>query len=131
LQHVRSILLAPARKLGRAIVGVQPEEAIARPGKKLRIGDTIAFEENTKAIVMEKREEGIVLLQFSYEGIFEHVLDRIGQTPLPPYITEKLSDRTRYQTVYAREEGSAAAPTAGLHFTPEVFARLEQRGLLA
>jgi S-adenosylmethionine:tRNA ribosyltransferase-isomerase len=104
-------------------------EAIARPGKKLKTGDILAFEAAAKAEVLEKRAEGVILLRFSYEGLFEQVLDRIGQMPLPPYITEKLADKARYQTVYAREEGSAAAPTAGLHFTDALLKDLKDRGI--
>jgi len=104
-------------------------EAIVRPGKKLKKGDAIVFEKDTTALVMDKHPEGIVSLRFSYDGLFEQVLDRIGQMPLPPYITEKLADKGHYQTVYAREEGSAAAPTAGLHFTDTLLESLSDKGV--
>ena len=92
-------------------------ETLVKPGKKARPGSKIVFGDGSlKAEVLEVVEEGNRLVKFTYEGIFEEVLDRLGEMPLPPYITHKLQDKNRYQTVYAKYEGSAAAPTAGLHF---------------
>lgn len=105
-------------------------ETLVRPGKKCRPGTKLTFGDGLlKAEVLETVEEGNRLVRFSYEGIFEEVLDRLGEMPLPPYITHKLQDRNRYQTVYARYEGSAAAPTAGLHFTKELLGQLEEKGI--
>ncbi len=105
-------------------------ETLVRPGKKCRPGTRLTFGGGLlKAEILDTVEEGNRLVRFDYEGIFEEVLDRLGEMPLPPYITHKLQDRNRYQTVYARHEGSAAAPTAGLHFTKELLARLEEKGV--
>ena len=105
-------------------------ETLVRPGKKCRPGTRLTFGDGLlKAEILDTVEEGNRLVRFDYEGIFEEVLDRLGEMPLPPYITHKLQDRNRYQTVYARHEGSAAAPTAGLHFTKELLARLEEKGV--
>ena len=105
-------------------------ETLARPGKKCRPGTRLTFGDGMlKAEILDTVEEGNRLVRFDYEGIFEEVLDRLGEMPLPPYITHKLQDRNRYQTVYARHEGSAAAPTAGLHFTKELLDRLEGKGI--
>ena len=105
-------------------------ETLVKPGKKARIGAEINFGDGLlKAKVIDVLEEGNRLIQFSYEGIFEEVLDRLGEMPLPPYITHKLEDKNRYQTVYAKHEGSAAAPTAGLHFTNELLKRVEEKGV--
>lgn len=105
-------------------------ETLVRPGKKCRPGTKLSFGGGMlKAEVLETVEEGNRLVRFSYEGIFEEVLDRLGEMPLPPYITHKLQDKNRYQTVYAKYEGSAAAPTAGLHFTEELLVRLEEKGV--
>ncbi len=105
-------------------------ETLVRPGKKCRPGTRLTFGDGLlKAEILDTVEEGNRLVRFDYEGIFEEVLDRLGEMPLPPYITHKLQDRNRYQTVYARHEGSAAAPTAGLHFTRELLARLEEKGV--
>ena len=105
-------------------------ETLVRPGKKCRPGTKLVFGDGLlKAEVLETVEEGNRLVRFSYEGIFEEVLDRLGEMPLPPYITHKLQDKNRYQTVYARYEGSAAAPTAGLHFTKELLGQLEEKGI--
>ena len=93
-------------------------ETLVKPGKKCRPGTEISFGDGIlKGRVLDVVEEGNRLIQFDYEGIFEEILDRLGEMPLPPYITHKLKDKSRYQTVYAKHEGSAAAPTAGLHFT--------------
>ena len=105
-------------------------ETLTRPGKKCRPGTRLTFGDGLlKAEILETVEEGNRLVRFSYEGIFEEVLDRLGEMPLPPYITHKLQDKGRYQTVYARYEGSAAAPTAGLHFTRELLGQLEEKGI--
>lgn len=105
-------------------------ETLVKPGKKCRPGTKLEFGGGVlKAEVVETVEEGNRLVRFEYEGIFEEVLDRLGEMPLPPYITHKLSDRNRYQTVYAKYEGSAAAPTAGLHFTEELLGQIRARGV--
>lgn len=105
-------------------------ETLAKPGKKLKPGAQVTFGNGElRAQVMEVTAEGNRIVQFFYEGIFEEVLDRLGEMPLPPYITHKLKDRERYQTVYAKYDGSAAAPTAGLHFTKELLARIEEKGV--
>ena len=105
-------------------------ETLVRPGKKARPGTKIQFGDGLlTAEVLDIVEEGNRLVQFQYEGIFEEILDKLGQMPLPPYITHKLQDKNRYQTVYAKHEGSAAAPTAGLHFTKELLAEIERRGI--
>ncbi len=106
-------------------------ECLVRPGKKCRIGTTIVFGGGLlTGLVEDIAEEGSRLIRFSHEGIFEEVLDKLGEMPLPPYITHKLKDKTRYQTVYAKHEGSAAAPTAGLHFTPELLAGIREKGVV-
>ena len=105
-------------------------ETLVKPGKKARPGAVISFGDGIlTGTVLDIVEEGNRLIQFSYEGIFEEVLDRLGEMPLPPYITHKLQDKNRYQTVYAKYEGSAAAPTAGLHFTKELLAKAEEKGV--
>ncbi len=111
--------------------GLDVWEALVRPGRRCRPGTVIVFGDGLlRAEVLETVEGGNRLLRFTYrEGNFFSILDRIGQMPLPPYITEKLTDRNRYQTVYAREEGSAAAPTAGLHFTEELLDRIRGMGV--
>ena len=105
-------------------------ETLVKPGKKCRPGAVLDFGDGLlRARVLETVEEGNRLIQFQYQGIFEEVLDRLGEMPLPPYITHKLQDKNRYQTVYAKYEGSAAAPTAGLHFTRELLERIERKGV--
>ncbi|MCM1500595.1 MAG: tRNA preQ1(34) S-adenosylmethionine ribosyltransferase-isomerase QueA [Clostridium sp.] len=105
-------------------------ETLVKPGKKARVGARISFGGGLLVgEVVDIVEEGNRLIRFAYEGIWEELLDELGQMPLPPYITHKLQDRNRYQTVYARHEGSAAAPTAGLHFTEELLAQLEEKGV--
>ncbi|MBS5215074.1 MAG: tRNA preQ1(34) S-adenosylmethionine ribosyltransferase-isomerase QueA [Clostridiales bacterium] len=105
-------------------------ETLVKPGKKAKIGTEISFGDGLlKAKVIDIVEEGNRLIQFSYDGIFEEILDQLGQMPLPPYITHQLKDKNRYQTVYAKHEGSAAAPTAGLHFTPELLQQIEEKGV--
>lgn len=105
-------------------------ETLVKPGKKARMGTVIHFGDGLlTGTVTDVVEEGNRLIRFSYEGIFEEVLDRLGQMPLPPYITHQLKDKNRYQTVYAKHEGSAAAPTAGLHFTQELLREIEEKGV--
>lgn len=105
-------------------------ETLVKPGKKAKPGTKLVFGDGLlKAEVLDVLAEGNRLIQFSYEGIFEEVLDKLGEMPLPPYITHKLLDKTRYQTVYAKYEGSAAAPTAGLHFTKELLNEIEEMGV--
>ena len=105
-------------------------EVILKPGKKAKPGARFVFGEGELvAEVLSMAEDGGRTVRFFYEGVFEDVLDRLGQMPLPPYIHEKLEDRTRYQTVYAKIDGSAAAPTAGLHFTPELMERVKAKGI--
>lgn len=105
-------------------------ETLVKPGKKCRPGNRLVFGGGLlKAEILETVEEGNRLIHFEYEGIFEEVLDKLGEMPLPPYITHKLKDKNRYQTVYAKYEGSAAAPTAGLHFTRELLEQIEEKGV--
>jgi len=104
-------------------------ETMVRPGKKLKAGAVVDFPEGLSAEVLETVEEGNRIVRFSFDGDFFDILDRIGQMPLPPYITERLEKKDRYNTIYCRETGSAAAPTAGLHFTDEVFAKLAEKGV--
>ncbi len=105
-------------------------ETLVKPGKKCRPGNRLVFGGGLlRARVLETVEEGNRLVRFTYDGIFEELLDRLGEMPLPPYITHKLQDRNRYQTVYARYEGSAAAPTAGLHFTAELLEQIAAKGV--
>ena len=104
-------------------------ETLVKPGKKAKPGTKIIFGDGLlTGEVIDVVEEGNRLIQFSYEGIFEEILDRLGQMPLPPYITHRLKDKNRYQTVYAKYDGSAAAPTAGLHFTPELLQHDPRKG---
>lgn len=132
----------PARLIGNRETGGQVEvlllkrhendvwETLVKPGKKCKPGAKLVFGDGIlKAEVLETVEEGNRLIQFKYEGIFEEVLDKLGEMPLPPYITHKLQDKNRYQTVYAKYEGSAAAPTAGLHFTNELLKQIEEKGI--
>jgi len=105
-------------------------ETLVKPGKKCRPGTRLSFGDGLlKAEVLEMVEEGNRLIRFEYEGIFEDVLDKLGEMPLPPYITHKLQDKNRYQTVYAKYEGSAAAPTAGLHFTRKLLQQIAEKGV--
>ena len=105
-------------------------ETLVKPGKKAKPGTKLVFGDGLlTAEVVDVVEEGNRLIQFHYDGIFEEILDQLGQMPLPPYITHKLKDKNRYQTVYAKNEGSAAAPTAGLHFTPELLEKVKEMGV--
>ncbi len=105
-------------------------ETLVKPGKKCKPGTIISFGEGIlTGEVIDVVEEGNRLIRFDYEGIFEEILDRLGEMPLPPYITHRLKDKNRYQTVYAKYEGSAAAPTAGLHFTEELLEKIKEKGI--
>lgn len=103
-------------------------EVLVRPGKKLQVGAKINFSDELSCEVIEHTDFGGRVVRFKYDGIFEEILDRLGETPLPPYITAPLEDKERYQTVYNRERGSAAAPTAGLHFTKELLQKINEIG---
>ncbi len=149
-----ALVLNETKVIPARIIGVKPEtggvvellllkdlgsdtwECLARPQKRLKIGTKIAFGAKTDkepaplvATVLDTLEEGITHVQFKYQGIFLEILDKLGTMPLPPYIHEKLKDQGRYQTVYAKNPGSAAAPTAGLHFTPELLRSAEKQGV--
>ncbi len=104
-------------------------EALVKPGKKIKTGAVIQFGDELEAVIEEEGDMGMRVLSFRYEGIFQEILDRLGEMPLPPYIKETLDDRERYQTVYAKHEGSAAAPTAGLHFTTELLEAIRAKGV--
>lgn len=131
----------PARLMGRRETGGVIEllllnrrekdvwETLARPGRRIRPGDRLVFSEGLSAYVLESLEDGGRLVRFNYDGVFEEILDALGQMPLPPYITERLENKERYQTVYSKETGSAAAPTAGLHFTPELLNKIREMGV--
>jgi len=104
-------------------------EVLVKPGKKARPGVTITFSDELSCEILDTTDFGGRIVRFKYSGVFEEILDKLGQTPLPPYIKAELADKERYQTVYARERGSAAAPTAGLHFTKELMAKIEAKGI--
>ena len=104
-------------------------ECITRPAKKLRVGTKLMFSDRLQGEVVAYKEEGIRDIKFTFDGVFEDILDEIGNMPLPPYITKKLEDKNRYQTVYCKTNGSAAAPTAGLHFTPELLEKIKRMGV--
>lgn len=105
-------------------------ETLVKPGKKAKVGDKIVFGDGKlEAEILEVIEGGNRIVKFYYNGIFEQILDELGEMPLPPYITEHLEDKNRYQTVYAKQQGSAAAPTAGLHFTPELLQQIQNKGV--
>ncbi len=112
-------------------LGSDEWECLSRPFKRLHVGTKVSFGKGLLiAEVIEKKEEGIVKVKFNYQGIFLEILDKLGEMPLPPYIHEKLQDKNRYQTVYAKNLGSAAAPTAGLHFTKELLAKIKEKGVI-
>ena len=132
----------PARLYGKKETGANVEflllnniekdiwESIVRPGNKLHVGTKVVFGDGLlEATILEVMPGGTRKVEFKYKGIFNEILDKIGLMPLPPYIHEELKQNVRYQTVYAKYEGSAAAPTAGLHFTPELFEKLKQKGV--
>ena len=104
-------------------------EVLVKPGRKLQEGAEIKFSDELSCKIVEKTDFGGRIAHFIFNGIFEEILDRLGETPLPPYITEHLEDKERYQTVYSKELGSAAAPTAGLHFTKELLQRIKDKGV--
>lgn len=104
-------------------------EVLVKPGRKLRVGAEIIFSEELSCEIVDTTDFGGRIARFKFTGIFEEILDRLGETPLPPYITEKLEDKERYQTVYSKENGSAAAPTAGLHFTKELMEKIKAKGI--
>lgn len=133
----------PARLYGRKDTGTVLEcfllkrydlytwEVLLKPAKRLKIGQKVVFSENLlEAELIEIKEDGNRVLKFNYKGNFEEILDKLGEMPLPPYITEKLEDKNRYQTVYAKEGESVAAPTAGLHFTKELIERIREKGII-
>ena len=104
-------------------------ECLVKPGRRAKVGRTFDINSELSATVVEQLPDGNRIIRLNYDGIFEEILDRAGEVPLPPYITEKLEDKSRYQTVYAHENGSAAAPTAGLHFTNELLDKIAQKGI--
>lgn len=103
-------------------------EVLVKPGRRLRTGAVINFSDDLSCEILDNTEFGGRIARFKFEGVFEEILDRLGETPLPPYITEQLEDKERYQTVYSRDKGSAAAPTAGLHFTKELLQKVKDMG---
>ena len=131
----------PARLFGKKKTGAVIEllllkrislnrwECLVKPGKRAKIGTRIIFGDILTAEVKEDLEDGIKVLSFEYDGLFETILDELGEMPLPPYIKERLQEKDRYQTVYARQNGSAAAPTAGLHFTSELLENIQKKGV--
>lgn len=132
----------PARLLGHRLTGGAVEvlllrdlgnkkwECLCKPGRKMQVGNEVTFGNGElRAVVTEVKEDGNRIVEFQYEGIFLEVLERLGKMPLPPYIKEELHDQERYQTVYSREVGSAAAPTAGLHFTNELLEKIREKGV--
>ena len=148
LQPGDALVMNNTRVLPARLYGIKPEtgghvellllkntqgddwEVLAKPAKRLRVGSQISFGDGRlTATVVEELDHGGRIVRFSYEGIFLEVLDSLGEMPLPPYIHEKLADRERYQTVYAKENGSAAAPTAGLHFTEELLEQIAAKGV--
>lgn len=111
-------------------MGKDEWETLVKPAKRVKVGTVVTFGEGLlKAVCIGEKDHGGRVFKFEYEGIFYELLDRLGEMPLPPYIHEKLEDQDRYQTVYAKEQGSAAAPTAGLHFTPELLDRIREKGV--
>lgn len=138
---INNTRVLPARLFGYKDTGAKIEillqkridlknwECIARPTKRLKEGDKVTFSQHLSCIIKEKGDFGLVKVCFDYDGTFEHRLSEVGTVPLPPYIKEKLKDSERYQTVYSKIEGSSAAPTAGLHFTPELLQRIKDKGV--
>lgn len=105
-------------------------ECLCKPAKRIKVGTIIKFSDKLSCICIDKKDEGIASFEFKYNGIFMEILDELGEMPLPPYIHQKLSDKNRYQTVYAKNIGSAAAPTAGFHFTNELLDKLKEKGII-
>ena len=141
---INDTLVIPARLIGekedtKAVIellllkdlGDDEWECLSRPYKRLHIGTRVTFSDELVAEVIELKGEGLVKVKLHYKGILMEVLDRLGEMPLPPYIHEKLEDKSRYNTVYAKVSGSAAAPTAGLHFTKELLQRIKERNITA
>ena len=138
---VNNSKVLPARLFGYKDTGAKIEillqkridlttwEVIARPFKRLQVGTKVYFSEKLSCEIIEKQEYGNCKIQFQFEGVFENRLSEVGQIPLPPYIHEKLKDKERYQTVYAKVEGSSAAPTAGLHFTKDLLEKIKEKGV--
>lgn len=139
---INNTRVLPARIFGTKDTGARVEflllkrlsdnrwETLVKPGRKAKMDAEFTFGEGLmRGKIVGMAEEGARVIEFTYEGVFEEVLDQIGQMPLPPYITESLDDQERYQTVYAKERGSAAAPTAGLHFTEELMAKIKEKGV--
>lgn len=126
---IKRITQVPVEFLLLKHIELNKWEVMVRPGRRLKIGTVVDFSPELSAEILEIAEGGNRIVRFDCKGVFFDVLDRIGQMPLPPYIKEKLKDRDRYNTIYCREEGSAAAPTAGLHFTERVFDRLKEKGV--
>ena len=120
---------APVEILLLKELGQDIWECLVRPGRKCKKGSVILFSNSLEGEIIDETSGGNRLIKFKYNGIFNEILDTLGQIPLPPYITEKLDDKERYQTVYAKEKGSAAAPTAGLHFSNEILNKLKQNGV--
>ncbi len=139
---VNNTRVIPARLIGRKPTGAVCEvlllkrldyttwECIVKPGKRLQEGSTIIFSEKLKGTIAERLPDGGRHVKFEFDGVFEDVLNELGEVPLPPYIKEKLANSERYQTVYSKVEGSAAAPTAGLHFTQEIIEKLKEKGVI-
>ncbi len=138
---INNTRVLPARLIGYKDTGAKIEillqkrinltnwEVIAKPFKRLNVGTKVTFSQNLSCIITDKKDYGSCNIQFMFEGVFEEKLEEIGQMPLPPYIHEKLKDKERYQTVYSKIEGSSAAPTAGLHFTPELLQKIRDKGV--
>lgn len=126
---IKRITQVPVEFLLLKHIELNKWEVMVRPGRRLKIGTVVDFSPELSAEILDIAEGGNRIVRFDCKGVFFDVLDRIGQMPLPPYIKEKLKDRDRYNTIYCREEGSAAAPTAGLHFTERVFDRLKEKGV--
>ena len=139
---INNTKVIPARLIGTRESGGEAEllllkrldqnrwECIVNPGRRLRAETTVTFSPKLKCRIEAVQDDGNRIVEFSYEGVFEEILDELGETPLPPYIKEKLDDQSRYQTVYAKHSGSAAAPTAGLHFTEKLLAELTEKGVI-
>ncbi len=131
----------PARLFGNKKTGAKIEvllldkidlnkyEVLVNPGRKAKVGDTIYFGDILEGTVVDIVEDGNRIIEFKYDGVFENILDQLGEMPLPPYIKEKLNDKDRYQTVYAKNDGSSAAPTAGLHFTNDLMEQIKAKGV--
>ena len=138
---INNTRVLPARLIGYKDTGAKIEillqkrvdltnwEVIAKPFKRLNVGTKVTFSQNLSCVITDKKDYGSCNVQFIFEGVFEEILEEVGQMPLPPYIHEKLKDKERYQTVYSKIEGSSAAPTAGLHFTPELLQKIKEKGV--